>query len=1259
MEEEAFMAGRRKAQQKQGRRCWCQNDDLSSFSPEYLKCARCETLVVARDVDPRGLVVSDDERDFYGHNYFSSYQIEKCRLPPISERSRTDLPERCLHWLRTVLRYKVPPGKILELGSSHGGFVAVLRWAGFDATGLDLSPWVVDFARKTFGIPMLLGPIEQQALEPRSLDAVVLMDVLEHLADPVATMGHALNLLKLDGIVLIQTPCYPEGRTYEQMLAENDPFLRMMIPDQHLYLFSRRSVGMLLRQLGAEQQQFEPAIFPDYDMFVAASPSPIAVVDEGTLERALLATPTGRMTCALLDLNKRFQELQAHYQESEADRAARLQLIENSGRKLAEMDEAGKRLQERVAGLQIQCQISDADRAARLSEIDAHRAHLADLGNERNNMAAQCLALRKELDEAEADRAARLEKIHELDRLLAEANTDRTARLSEIEAHRAHLAELANERNNLAAQCVTLQKQLDEAEADRTARLERIHELDRFLAEANTDRAARLSEIEAHRAHLADLGDERNSLAAQCAALQKQLDEAEADRAAKTESTEKLEELRTGVEVQKAHLAKWEALCKELGAQRDRLQQRLTELEAVREVDGISGAKRIAALENMLADANAEWVTRLQIMEFQEQRLSELEQLRRDLTARCEHLETALNQVKAEQLDELAKTRKQAENQLAAANLILNRLPHSYIVQLMRAFGLWKWVVLPKPRSTTSPAASGNARQLRRICVDLTPVLPGGANGGAKVMTLDLLRNVSKLAPACEIVLLTSGKSHEELSHMDARNVRRLCVADIGVASRSNAAFPQRIKKRLHRLLTAVLPSPILKRLEHWHEESAVTPGRSRLLRDLEADLLFCPFTAPFFFDPSVPVVSVLYDLQYRYYPQFFEAQDCNHRDAVFRTAVKVASKIVCISEYVRQTVLENSNLSPDRVETIPISLQHRIQKPPDTAIQNVLRRYGLSPERFLFYPANFWAHKNHEQLLTAFGMYSHLHPESDLKLVLTGAPGSSMERVRHAAEKMGLGAKVVFPGYVSNEEISSLMRSCKALIFPSLYEGFGIPVLEAMSVGTPVLCSRITSLPEVAGDAALYFDPRKPSEIASAIERIEADPEYARALVQKGTQRVGVFASPAEMALKYLQVFQAAVETRLDLDPGVHSVYPDGWIGNRCVITFGRGSAERKLMIQLFVPEWVPTDLVSVSMWPPLSAGQEIYSIKRGQNATLQRALPLESGFVEIVCDPVFQPKACGMGEDERGVSCMFHSARVVSSDGSVSILEPSGDAL
>ena len=295
--------------------CWCGNADLVTFCPGYARCPVCETLVSVEMPAVDIAHVVDEDRDFYGREYWFSYQQKYLGHPTIVDRARSDLPERCLYWLQALLKYRRPPARVLELGSSHGGFVAMLRWAGFDATGLEISPWVVDFARKTFDVPVLTGPIEDQSIEPASLDVIALMDVLEHLRDPAATMRQCLRLLKPDGILLIQTPCYPEGSTYEEMAARSEQPLEILQPGEHLYLFSRRSIRELFARLEASHIAFEPALFAQYDMFPVVSR--VALTGRASVDArsALTATPAARMMQAFLDERTAVETLKERLRE--------------------------------------------------------------------------------------------------------------------------------------------------------------------------------------------------------------------------------------------------------------------------------------------------------------------------------------------------------------------------------------------------------------------------------------------------------------------------------------------------------------------------------------------------------------------------------------------------------------------------------------------------------------------------------------------------------------------------------------------------------------------------------------------------------------------------------------------------------------------------------------------------------------------------------------------------------------------------------
>ena len=313
-------------------RCWCGGGRLTPFGEHYLSCEDCDSLVAAEP--PAGDVtrVGDDERGFYGRGYFFEHQVELGH-PDVETRAQSDLIERCLHWLRTALRYRRSPGRALELGCSHGGFVGLLGAAGFDATGLELSSWMVDYARRASGIAGLQGPLEDQALEPRSFDLIAAMDVLEHLPDPAATIGLAVSLLREDGVLLLQTPCRPAGKSHRQLVATGDRFLDMLLPGEHLHLFSEDGVRRLLRRLGAAHVAFEAPLF-EYDMFLAGSPSPLRPGSEAGLREHLCSSPAGRRLLAMLDLRQQLDERTRAYLVADRDRIGRQAQIEELHRLL-------------------------------------------------------------------------------------------------------------------------------------------------------------------------------------------------------------------------------------------------------------------------------------------------------------------------------------------------------------------------------------------------------------------------------------------------------------------------------------------------------------------------------------------------------------------------------------------------------------------------------------------------------------------------------------------------------------------------------------------------------------------------------------------------------------------------------------------------------------------------------------------------------------------------------------------------------------
>ncbi len=386
------------------RSCWCGSDSLEEFGADYLRCTVCETLVGQAGLADEATLVRDDDVDYYGKRYWLEHQRDALGLPDVYVRVRQDLPERCVHWLKALLRYRQPPAKVLEIGAGHGAYTALLRWAGYDATALDLSAWVADFARARFGIPYLVGPVEGQKLKRRSLDVVVANDVLEHLADPLATMRRCVELLKPGGVLVIQTPEYPGGRTYQELVAVDDLFLKHMdAATEHLYLFSRKGLELLLERLGVGEVSFEEPVYP-YDMLCVAGAAPLRPV-EADPSALVTTSAAGPLVLALVDAHDAWQL-------SESDRAERLVALERLDASLKASEDDRRARLEVIERLEGSLKASDDDRRARLEVIER---------------------LEGSLKVSEDDRRARLEVIERLEGSLKVSEDDRRARLEVIE----------------------------------------------------------------------------------------------------------------------------------------------------------------------------------------------------------------------------------------------------------------------------------------------------------------------------------------------------------------------------------------------------------------------------------------------------------------------------------------------------------------------------------------------------------------------------------------------------------------------------------------------------------------------------------------------------------------------------------------------------------------------------------------------------------------------------------------------------------
>jgi glycosyltransferase involved in cell wall biosynthesis len=231
-----------------------------------------------------------------------------------------------------------------------------------------------------------------------------------------------------------------------------------------------------------------------------------------------------------------------------------------------------------------------------------------------------------------------------------------------------------------------------------------------------------------------------------------------------------------------------------------------------------------------------------------------------------------------------------------------------------------------------------------------------------------------------------------------------------------------------------------------------------------------------------VPTITTVHDVAHDLFPQYFSAADRAYRRLVYHRAARNSRFVIVPTEHVKQTVVARLGIPEERIRTIAYALDHDRFKPPEQASER---------DRFLLYPANRWPHKNHERLIDAFCLVRQQRPE--LRLVLTGVGHENSPSVE------GVDVR----GHIPLDDLVGLYQAATALVFPSLYEGFGQPPLEAMACGCPVATAWTGSLPDVCGDAARLFDPTSVDAIAEAIDDVLV---HSAVYAAKGLRRAAEF---------------------------------------------------------------------------------------------------------------------------------------------------------
>ena len=292
------------------------------------------------------------------------------------------------------------------------------------------------------------------------------------------------------------------------------------------------------------------------------------------------------------------------------------------------------------------------------------------------------------------------------------------------------------------------------------------------------------------------------------------------------------------------------------------------------------------------------------------------------------------------------------------------------------------------------------------------------------------------------------------------------------------------------------------------------------LLKKNKIDILFAPspLAAPFFYKNKVVVI---HDCAYDRFREFENLFSRIYFKLMFYGAKWFSKKVITVSEFSKKELIELYKINPDKIEVIYEGVPE-MEKVNEKEIQNILKKFRINKPYF-FYIGNWRPRKNLPGLIKAFRLFLK-ETNEDFLLIIGGRKDYRFLNLEEEIKKNQLTGKVILTDTLTRKEVTALYKKAKALTFPSFYEGFGLPILEAQSLGIPVLTSNTSSLPEVAGKGALYVNPYKIEDIAEGMKKISFDQRLREDLIKKGYENIKRF-SWEKSAKQLLNIFRSVIQ--------------------------------------------------------------------------------------------------------------------------------------
>jgi glycosyltransferase involved in cell wall biosynthesis len=354
---------------------------------------------------------------------------------------------------------------------------------------------------------------------------------------------------------------------------------------------------------------------------------------------------------------------------------------------------------------------------------------------------------------------------------------------------------------------------------------------------------------------------------------------------------------------------------------------------------------------------------------------------------------------------------------------------------------------------------------------------------GTRVYLLNMLRRFGKISPVDEFLICHKSEFNHELTPPEFPNYK--------------------IKK----IKFPFLWTQIAFAWKIWREK---------------ADVLWMPMhNIPFFKRKNLKTVVTIHDMAFKYFPDHFPKKDLRRLNFLTERAIQKSDKIIAVSQSTKNDIVKfYPQIQSEKIKVIYHGLDLELfqKKFSDEEVNEILSKFKIQNSKFILYVGAIQPRKNLKTLIQAFNAIKQEWPS--LKLVLAGNRAWMWEKELDEVEKSPFRDYIALAEDLSFYNLAILYRQAKVFVFPSLYEGFGIPVLEAFASGVPVICAKNSSLPEVAGEAAEYFESENVEELSIKIKNVLSDESVGKAMIAKGQEQIKKFSwdKCAEETLKYIK---------------------------------------------------------------------------------------------------------------------------------------------